>query len=509
MADDRRFSPISFQGVNANYRSGSIANNNSSVETEGRGTGPVGAGFHDIDYVKELFRIMKNQIGVLVSELETELNKYSYIIDKDDIATQSAISSIVSKYGMTESPSYIHYRLYKHLLKNGDSTASNYIITLYESKLRNTSGSIGLDLLKLVLFISNEMTRMEEFIDEFIGEIDDTSEYRIIETFQSWGEDAYNTLSKILETSQKKNRTELPISELGQLNTSKAAGIQALFKVKLNALNQKLVSVYAEMYRDYAATADVFYKKYLGKALSFRLKISRDLGEGITTPILQQEISNTITGLDSNFSVHLADLYKRVSSFRESSIEIIGILTVRDSYNRYIEQLSSKGVKAKQEFSTSSLSKEESSTFEDVDLIKDFRSVNNYELLFNNSHSQLADLDDPEAHPQYLLKSGGIITGDIELAEDVKFGGIIPRLHKHNGIDGSARISGGDIEFNSITDSNLDLSPSPTGVPFNLALESAVPIVGPLGLATVNVQINFDIEDNNVAGYEFEIIELS
>lgn len=509
MADDRRYNPISFSGANSTYRAGTVSNTGDGFEDGSSTSGPVGAGFYDLAYVKELFRLMKIQVETLVAGLETDLGDFAYIVSSDDETTSFALQRIADDLNVDSISSYIHFKLYKYLLKNGDSNAANYLINLYESKMRGASGSISLDLLKLVIFISNEMSRMEEFIDGFIGELDDTSEYRIIEAFQGWGENTYNTLATILETSQKKNRTELPVSELGQLDQSKAAGVQALFKVKINASNQRLMSIFAEMYRDLYSTADVFYQSYLGRALAFRLKISRDLGTGITTPILQQEVTNTIAGLDSNFSVHLADLLKRVSNFKSNCADLLGLITIRDSYNYYIEQLGSKGSKIKNEFTVFVLPDSESSLFGDVDLIKDFREIKNFEATFINTHAQLSGLEEDDAHPQYLLKSGGTLTGDLELADDVKVGGIIPKLHKHNGLDGSAKIAGGDIEFNTITDTNIDTSPSPTGVPFNLMLSSAVPIVGSTGVSSVTAQIRFDIEDDNVAGYEFEIIELS
>lgn len=508
MADDRRYSPISFTGAGNTYRAGEVANTSANPESEGNRVSIVGSGFHDIAYVKELFRIMNLQVEDLYLSLESELQKYAYVVDQKDEKTQYALSYIANTLNVSSLSNYIHYSLYKHLLKNGDSNAADYLISLYEQKMRDASGSISLDLLKLVLFISNEMTRMEEFINEFIGELDDTSEFRIIEAFQNWGEDAYNTLSNILKTTRKENRTELPASELDQLNQSQAAGAQALFKVKLNALNQKIVALYGEMYRDLNSTADVFYRNYLGRALRFRLKVSRDLGNNITTPILQREISNTVASLDTNFSVHLADLIKRIANFKNNSLEVLGVITVRDSYCHYIDQLSGKGSAIKKLFVDPTISSEELSLFENINLLKDFRLIKNYQASFINSHGQLTGLEEEDAHPQYLLKTGGVITGDIELADNVRIGGIIPKLHKHNGLDGSAKIAGGDIEFNSITDSNIDTSASPTGIPFNLSVASAVPIVGPTGVSSTVLQISFYIEDENVSGYEFEITEL-
>lgn len=509
MVQSNKYDPISFQGVGSTYRAGSVSNTGLVAEGDNStSSSPVGAGFHDVAYVKELFRIMKLQVDVLVSNFETDLTGYSYIVDPEDEVTVLAADFVARSIGLASSSGYVHFGLYKHLLMHGDSNAANYLISLYESRLRGPSGTISLDLLKLTIFISNEMSRMEEFIDEFIGEIDDTSEYRIIEAFQNWGENAYDTLTEILKASKKENRTQLPVSELDNLDRSKAAGAQALFKVKLNALNQRVSSVLGEMYRDFNATADIFYRNYLGRALKFRLKISRDLGTGISSPILKEEIKNTVASLDSNFSVHLADLLKRISNFKESSIDILGVITIRDSYNYYITQLASKGATVKNDFSSVAISAKELAVVGNVNLITDFRKIKNYEAAFVNAHAQLSGIDEDDAHPQYLLKAGGTITGDITLADGVKIGGIIPALHKHNGIDGSAKIAGGDIEFNSITTSNVNSSASITGIPYNLAVAGAVSIIGPTGSSTVTMQVTFDIEDDNVAGYEFEITEL-
>ncbi|PJF37946.1 MAG: hypothetical protein CUN55_19500, partial [Phototrophicales bacterium] len=75
---------------------------------------------------------------------------------------------------------------------------------------------------------------------------------------------------------------------------------------------------------------------------------------------------------------------------------------------------------------------------------------------FVSSHDDLADAEKDDAHPQYLLKKGDTLTGDIALADGVKIGGVDIATHAHTGTDGTAQIDGSSIKNSSITTSNLD-----------------------------------------------------
>lgn len=504
---NNRYNPISYQGPK-NYRSGSISNTGvvSNVGASAT-TGSVGMGYADVDYVKKLFEQMSKDIASLVSDLETDLRKYSLIIPTDDTTLKAAYD--VTFEGMGTLSGYVHFFMYKTLWKNSSSNAANYIRHRYETEMRNPNGTNSLDVLKMVLYVSGEMTRMKEFIDGFIGEVDDTSEFRVLESFQNWAENAVDIIAKLRQTFDKETSAELPVSELDQLDENKASGAQALFKVKLNVLNNRIRTSLAEMDREYNVTADTFYNKYLGPSLRFRIKVSRDLANGIKTPILQAEIENTVASLDSNYAVQLADLAKRVSHFGDKCFEMLSDMAVRDTYVAYIQQLSSRGVTLKPTFSNIAIPEAELGKFDSINLIKDFRSLISYEDNFTHNHSELSGLDDDEAHPQYLLRSGGTVSGDIILESGVKIDGIDLSEHRHTGQDGSLKIRGTDIEFSSITELQIDTTTSTTSVPYNLEVADSLPLISPIGIASVNVQVAFDMTDPNVAGYEFEIIELS
>jgi hypothetical protein len=84
-----------------------------------------------------------------------------------------------------------------------------------------------------------------------------------------------------------------------------------------------------------------------------------------------------------------------------------------------------------------------------------------------SSHNSLSGREEEDAHPQYLLKSGGTITGDILVEDGVKIGGIELGKHAHTGEDGSAKISGKSIEFGTLTSEVVDINedvPKPINV---------------------------------------------
>ena len=51
-------------------------------------------------------------------------------------------------------------------------------------------------------------------------------------------------------------------------------------------------------------------------------------------------------------------------------------------------------------------------------------------------------VEDDDAHPQYLLKAGDTLTGDILLGEGVTIDGIVPSTHTHTEDDGTPHLTG-------------------------------------------------------------------
>ncbi len=79
---------------------------------------------------------------------------------------------------------------------------------------------------------------------------------------------------------------------------------------------------------------------------------------------------------------------------------------------------------------------------------------------FESSHNNLEHREIDEAHPQYILKAGGIFTGDVEL-EDALIDGVHPSTHAHSGLDGTQPILGSDILGGTLSSGAIDRSDTP------------------------------------------------
>jgi hypothetical protein len=231
-------------------------------------------------------------------------------------------------------------------------------------------------------------------------------------------------------------------------------------------------------------------------------------------PVIASEIAGTMAGIDSNFSGILADQIKRNKIFIQSLSEIILNIAQRDTYFSYMKDLTGLGKPLPTVF-TSSLDvthpEEINNAISSGVTILNNKTVDSADN-FNPIHSALTGIEDPLAHPQYLLRTGGldsIITGDIFLAENVRFDGIIPSEHRHTGEDGSQKIRGSDIDNNSITEENINTVDPTTSIPTELVLVSQSATLMPTGSVKVTARVSFNVTtSSNITGYEFEVLKI-
>jgi hypothetical protein len=120
-----------------------------------------------------------------------------------------------------------------------------------------------------------------------------------------------------------------------------------------------------------------------------------------------------------------------------------------------------------------------------------------------SSHGDLDGLDG-DAHPQYLRRDGGVITGDIAVAEGVKIGGVNVSNHSHSGIDGSMPISASVIDYESArNDYYNSASTSPYS---NITLTNLTQSILTGGGIVFDATFEVEIEDDKLNSYEFEIL---
>lgn len=465
-------------------------------------------GYFDLDYLIDTLDNFISQTNDLFTQCEQTLADYSLIID---INNTDLVTAHKQAYPAYDIPEYITFDEYKFHIKNTASNATLFIIDEYEKSLRNISGTNALDISRLALFINNESKRIKEFINGYIGEVDDTAEFRIIENFQDWTEDTKTVISQLWQAFQGKLSPAPPRSELDQVPQEKAVELQAFFQVKLNVNIKNIKDLFSQLVKNWESVSTDFYKKHLGPSLQFQLKVSRNLTDAFPVtafPTLSQEMLG-VSAIESNFSVILADQIKRNQIFFKHCQDVILNLSQKDYYIAVINYLATKGKYPKQLFTHKSLADQSSTIINSTHPLDDYTVTDNPVENLVPTHSDLADNNDDDAHPQYMLKSGGTFVGDVNFDSDVTIDGMILREHRHTGEDGSLKIRGSDIDYNSITELNIDNTNASTSVPENVSVISQNASYIPPGITKVAVKVSFDVETtDNIVGYEFEITKI-
>lgn len=506
-----RYEPIGYQGPERNFipEKGDIR----GVAENSPLTSVVGDNsYADLDYLIGLLDQLIADANNIYSNCDDKLREYALFIDQDNIELNQAQKIA---YPGTEAPSIITFEQYKYNLTNNSNNATQYIISTYEDSLRGIGGTNALDVSFISRIISNEAKRIKVFIENYIGDLDDSSEFRAVELFQDWAEESSVALKRFREALTAKIPHTLAESELDQLTQETAPQLQALFQVKLNVINKSIKDMISQISKNWENTSSFFYNKNLGPALQFQLKVGRSIQSNINLnamPVLGNEAYATIAGLNANYSVALADQSKRNQIFTQCCKSVFLNIIERGRYIEYINQLSFLGKEIKAPFTTSNSIEQPAiiiNSTHPLSVTDDSVDVNTN---FDHLHSELTGLDDDAAHSQYLLRSGGsdsVLTGDIHMAEGVRIDGIIPSTHVHTGQDGSQKIRGSDIDYNSITEENINTIDPTTSIPENLTLVTQSAALIPPGLVKVTAKISFDVTtSSNITGYEFEVIKL-
>lgn len=498
---------LTYQGPEKEFKP-VVANNTASITSGDFFPTFYKEGYFDLNYLIETLDSFISETNAIFSECERILADYSLIVETSNTDLVAAHKQAYPGYDI---PEYITFDEYKFYINNTASNATLFVIDEYEKSLRNVSGTNALDLSRLALFINNESKRIKEFIDGYVGEVDDTAEFRIIENFQDWTEDTKALVKQLRQALEGKLSPPAPRSELDQVPQEKAVELQAFFQVKLNVNIKNIKDLFSQLVKNWESVSTDFYKKHLGPSLQFQLKVSRNLVDAFPVgiyPTLSQEMLG-VSAIESNFSVILADQIKRNQIFYKHCQDIFLNLSQKDYYIQVINILAAKGKYPKQLFTHKSLADQADTIINSTDPLDKYTTIDNPVDNLVPTHSDLADSDADDAHPQYMLKSGGTFTGDVLFEGDVTIDGMILREHRHTGEDGSLKIRGSDIDYNSITELNIDNTNASTSVPENVSIVTQNASYIPPGITKVAVKVSFDVEtSDNIVGYEFEITKI-
>ena len=448
-----------------------------------------------------------NALDVLIANAEVLIanimTNHAMPIRDDDTLIQEAHQS---EWPLDEEPSeQITYQYYKYLsLRN--TVSSQYIRKKYEEAVRDVTGTNAIDVAKIFELIKNESALVREFLNTYLGEMDDTAEFRTAELLQDWVVSASSQVQKLQEVlAQDGSNTTLPEEEIESISSEEARKAQAVFKVKLNSINDELNRHFEITKRNWAEHADVFFRQYLGPSLSFRLNVSRNAYP--VNSVIGKEVYLAAGSMNYSLSSLLADYARRNTNFNAKVNEMVSLITARDVYRDYIRQLAPKGVSIDGEsVRTTTPASDSAATITSLQTaIQNEEEAT--ESRFISSHDSLDDRGNPGAHPQYLLRSGGLVEGDISVKDGVKIDNIDLNKHRHTGSDGSERINASSIEYGSITVDLLNTTERPAK-PVNLSLQSLTSRTLVSGQILVDAVVVWESEDGDTVDYEINIAKV-
>lgn len=395
-------------------------------------------------------------------------------------------------------PSAVSYRYYK-ALRFRETTTAAYIRAKYEEAARDVAGTPAIDFYQLSEIARDEALLVRNFLDTHIEGVHDQSEKRVLETLHSWVDVGIVHIKKMQNYYQSAaSKKYLSDTQLERTSVSDARQGQAVYKVKMNSANNDIERDIDSIRRNFAEFGPVFYEKFLGPAIDFRLKVGRKNKPG--TGDVNKDVITSAAYLGENLRNVIADQTRRETIYKTKMDKTLETIQRRDQYRSLITELSEKGKPIPTDGPRVLVPTEESPE-EIVYWASDYSKKYNPDKpmgtqtvtsgVVSSYHSALQGLQDGNDHPQYLLRSGGHVTGSITFADGVRIDDVIPSEHAHTGEDGSVRISGHDIIPGTLDDDVVDPTKKPTA-PFNLRITNYTQSIVPPGVTVIDATLTWD-----------------
>jgi hypothetical protein len=396
-------------------------------------------------------------------------------------------------------PSYISFQEYLYAKRSG-SLISKRLIKEYNRVISHSVFSYLVDLRDLVKYMINEAFTIKQVLQNSFGEdYEDDSQKQVGVRFDSWAKMAMHYAQRIASLISSRPR-EIPTSEVDQISEKQAVEFQAFFAIRLDAVDGEIKSSLESLRKDYVDNCDIFYSRYLEQAIMFKAKMvaPMELDFYTTTfsqvaPSLTDELVIAANVINANFGMIMTDMIQRNQMITSKTDLFLRLIEDKRRYCNYIFQLSGKG-KSKAQI-IKPVSKDP------YRLI--FKSATygiNIESDLLSNHGSLDNLHE-DHHPQYLLKNGGTITGDIFVENEATIDGVHLSTHAHTGFDGSERIKSTDIDYNTPRE-NFEIQ---ILKPISISIDSFIPDIIDGGIPVMDVVVAITTLDEN-SNLEYEII---
>ncbi len=400
-------------------------------------------------------------------------------------------------------PDYISFRQYLYAEEHGCRGCRKFV----KEYDRLISHSVFVHLFDFryytKLLIHEASCIKESLLYDFGEDYEDESQQQAAAFYFSWAKMAENH-SRLIAESIGKQADSIPTSEVDNISKKQAAQFQAFFSIRVASYTEAVDNLLFSLKKDLEDTCEIFYKRFVAPALRFKTKVAAPLeldllttSLGTSAPILSEEVITAVNAFKGNFGSILTDMVQRRNNIQSKFDKLLSLNLQRKKYISYIDSLATKASSRPKII----LIKVEDKTSELINNVFIDKSKRNS---LKSSHENLDDLNS-NSHPQYLLRGGGDIFGDIKVAEGVTIDGVDLDQHAHTGSDGTVKIKSTDIDYDSVREETVLLQ-TEEGNSLEVSVDSFINTIKQGGVPGVDAVIVMTIPDEFKDKYEFEIM---
>lgn len=400
-------------------------------------------------------------------------------------------------------PDYISFRQYLYAEEHGCRGCRKFV----KEYDRLISHSVFVHLfdfryyMKLLLHESSCIK--ESLLYDFGDDYEDESQQQAAAFYFSWAKMAENH-SRLITESLSKKADSIPTSEVDNISKKQAAQFQAFFSIRVASYTEAVDNLLFSLKKDLEDTCEIFYKRFVAPSLRFKTKVAAPLeldllttSLGTAAPTLSEEVVTAVNAFKGNFGSILTDMVQRRNNIQSKFDKLLSLNIERKKYISYIDSLAVKA-NGRPKIILINVDDKTSELLDNIYIDHSKRES------LKSSHDNLDDLD-INSHPQYLLRGGGDIFGDIKVAEGVTIDGVDLDQHAHTGSDGTVKIKSTDIDYDSVREETVLLQ-TEEGNSLQVSVDSFNTVIKQGGNPSVDAVIVMTIPDEFKDKYEFEIM---
>jgi hypothetical protein len=402
-----------------------------------------------------------------------------------------------------EDPDYVSFSQYLYAEEHGCRSCRKFVKE-YDRLISHSVFVHLFDFRYYVKLLLHESSCIKEsLLYDFGEDYEDESQQQAAQFYFSWAKMAENHSRLITEELNSKTDS-IATSEVDNISKKQAAQFQAFFSIRVASYTEAIDNLLFSLKKDLEDTCEIFYKRFVAPSLRFKTKVSAPLeldllttSLGTAAPILSEEVITAVNAFRGNFGSILTDMVQRRNNVQSKFDNLLSFNIQRKKYINYIDSLASKA-SSRPKIILINVEDKTSDIFASIFIDKSKRDS------LKSSHDSLDELD-KDSHPQYLLRGGGNIFGDITVAEGVTIDGVDLDQHAHTGADGTVRIKSTDIDYDTVREETTLLE-TEEGSLLQVSIDSFLSSIKQGGMPTTDAIVLISIPDEFQDKYEFEIM---